>query len=150
VSWTVWCDGSGTTGGPAGIAFVAKTVDGHTVEGSLPLENATNQQAELLAAAYALTLLPQDSDVTIVSDSRYVVDGSQKVRRWAARDWIKDDGKIAANVPHWRRLLAALAGHRSVRFEWVRGHADCVENQRADELAGAARRSALDRAASLL
>lgn len=141
MSWTVWCDGSGTTGGPGGIGFTAKKHDGKILEGSLPLPNATNQQAELLAAAYALAQIPAGQTVTVFSDSEYLVSGYAKVYGWRARGWRRDRGAVA-NVRHWERLLAAVRLHRQVSMHWVRGHADCEENERADKLAGAARAEA--------
>lgn len=130
---TVWTDGSGTTGGPAGIGFYAITdeLEG-TIEGSLALSNATNQQAELLAAAYALNELPAESHVTLISDSEYVVLGWNEYPR----------RKRKRNLDHWARLQIAAARHRSVTFEWTRGHAGTEGNERADKLAGSARREA--------
>lgn len=127
---TVWVDGSGTTGGPAGIGFYA-TWGELVAEGNLSIANATNQQAELLAAAWALHTLPR-SDVTVISDSEYVVKGWNERRR------------RRANVRHWERLERAVSRHRSVTFEWTRGHAGTHGNERADELARAARLAAGD------
>lgn len=144
--YTVFTDGSGTTGGPAGIAYVAVDVDGViTEEASLPLPNATNQQAEILAAAFALHHLPEGSEVTVVSDSEYVVKGwNEYLPAWHARGWRKKDGKTPSNSPHWRRLETAAARHESVSFTWTRGHDGNPGNERADVLAGLARRDALE------
>lgn len=131
---TVFADGSGTTGGPAGIGYVAFDGDVPHSEGSLPLRNATNQQAELLAAAYALHNLPAGSEIVLVSDSEYVVKGWNEKRR------------RRKNLAHWQRLEIAVARHRVVTFVWTRGHNGTAGNERADELAGAARRQALDAA----
>jgi ribonuclease HI len=71
--FTVYTDGSGLTGGPAGIAFVALREGAVPLEWSLPLPNATNHQAEMLAATHALTELPPRSVIELQSDSEYVV-----------------------------------------------------------------------------
>lgn len=136
---TVWTDGSGTTGGAAGIGYYAITdeIEG-TIEGSLALVNATNQQAEILAAAFALHELPARSTVTVVSDSEYLVLGWNEYPR----------RKRKANLRHWARLTAAVERHESVTFEWTRGHAGTDGNERADKLAGAAREIAKSRAAA--
>lgn len=146
----VWCDGSGTTGGPAGIAYVGhldtEAMDDLPLEGSLSLPNATNQQAEILAAAYALHELDPCDHVTVVSDSEYVVLGmNERLVRWIARGWRTTTGPVA-NRRHWERLLDAVARHEVVVFEWTRGHAGTPENERADQLAVAARLRAREQA----
>ncbi|MDQ3163408.1 MAG: hypothetical protein M3Q92_11365, partial [Actinomycetota bacterium] len=100
---TVWTDGSGTTGGPAGIGFHAIVEEiVWAIEGSKSLADATNQQAEILAAAFALGELPAGSDVTVVSDSEYLVFGWNDYPR----------RKRNANLDHWERLTEATARHR--------------------------------------
>lgn len=141
---TVWTDGSGTTGGPGGVGYVAVSDETEGVtEGSLPLPNATNQQAEILAAAFALHELPEGSDVTVVSDSQYLVMGwNEWLPLWRERGWRRLSGGPVANLRYWQRLLDAAGRHRAVRFEWTRGHAGTEQNERADRLAGAARMEA--------
>lgn len=145
---TVFTDGSGTTGGPAGIAFVALDENGELhCETALPLVNATNQQAEILAAAYALHMLEPGPEIAIVSDSEYLVKGwNEYLPDWRSRGWRKRDGKTPKNLAHWRRLCAAAERHSSVVFEWCRGHNGTAGNERADKLAGVARQAAIERA----
>ena len=144
---TVYTDGSGTTGGPAGIAFVAYSEGECVMESSLSLENATNQQAEVLAAAYALHLLDPGQEILIVSDSEYLVKGwNEYLPNWRRRGWKKSDGKTPKNLAHWRRLCEAAERHVAVQFRWVRGHNGTEGNERADELAGEARMMARLRA----
>jgi ribonuclease HI len=142
VSAVVYTDGSGTTGGPAGIAFVAE-VGGLLIEASLPLANATNQQAEILAAAYALTELDPCERVLVRSDSEYLVKGvTEWLPRWIENGWRTGRGRPVLNQRHWQRLLTAMELHALVEFRWVRGHAGAELNERADVLAGEARRRA--------
>jgi ribonuclease HI len=142
VSFTIYSDGSGTTGGPAGIGFVAYADGLPFNEGSLPLASATNQQAELLAAAHALDSLPEGQDVVLVSDSKYVVRGyTEYLPKWRERGWRRRRGPVA-NLHYWHRLIVAVERHRSVRFEWTLGHDGTEGNERADRLAGEARMAA--------
>jgi ribonuclease HI len=142
VNARVYVDGSGSaTGGAGGVGYVG-TVDGQHVEGSLPLPSATNQQAELLAAAYALTQLPRCDHVSIYSDSQYVVNGWGWLDGWIARGWRTRTGAVA-NQRHWQRLIDATKLHGVVEFNWTRGHAGNEWNERADALAGEARYSLL-------
>lgn len=142
---TVYCDGSGgSTPTFGGVGYVASADDEHWFEGSLPLAAATNQQAEILAAAYALDQIDPAPEVLVVSDSEYVVKGAgERLEGWIARGWLTRSNRPVKNQPHWRRLIAARSRHGSVRFEWVRGHAGTWQNERADELAGEARRQAI-------
>lgn len=151
----VYTDGSGTTGGPAGIAYAAyelgyydNAIGAFLREGSLSLRDATNQQAEILAAAYALHELTPGPDIVVVSDSEYVVKGvTEWLPGWISRGWRTASNKPVKNKAHWLRLLEAIARHDSVKFEWVRGHNGEPGNERADELAGLARAEALQAAA---
>lgn len=141
----VFVDGSAlATRGPGGIGFVVPDLD---LEGSLELSAATNQQAELLAAAYALSEIPEGLNVVVVSDSQYVVRGWGWLPGWIAKGWRTNSGPVA-NPNYWRRLQLAVDRHESVVFEWVKGHADTPENERADRLAYAARMSAKEKAAA--
>jgi ribonuclease HI len=142
MSFTIYSDGSGTTGGPAGIGFVVLSDGRPFKEKSVPLADATNQQAELLAATHALDSLPERQDVVLYSDSRYVVKGFTKVDGdgeyipiWRSRDWRKLGGGPIANLHLWHGLIAAVERHRNVRFEWI----PRAENKPADRLAGKAR-----------
>ena len=96
----------------------------------------TNNRMELLAVISALELLKEPCEVTLTSDSRYVVDAVEKcwVRDWQRRGWRKADGKPALNADLWQRLLPLLERHR-VTFCWVRGHAGHPYNERCDRLA---------------
>lgn len=96
---------------------------------------------ELMAVCVALEMLKfDDSDVTIYSDSKYVVDAVEK--RWL-NGWERKGFEGKKNPDLWRRYLKVARRHR-VRFIWVKGHASTVENNRCDELAVAAARDTLN------
>ncbi len=98
----------------------------------------TNNRMELMAVCVALEMLKFDgSQVTIYSDSKYVVDAVEK--RWVF-GWEKVNYKEKKNPDLWRRFLTVYRRHK-VRFIWVKGHASTVENNRCDELAVAAARN---------
>jgi ribonuclease HI len=138
--FTVYPDGSGMTGGPAGIAFVALCEGVVTREWSLPLPNATNHQAEILAATYALTELPARSVIELQSDSEYVVKGwNEWLPNWRKNNWRTSSGGAPLNQRYWERLIDAVALHETVTFTWLRGHAGHEFNERADQLAREAR-----------
>ena len=99
-------------------------------------KTTTNNRMEALAVIKALEALKEPCEVTLYSDSKYVVDSITKgwVYNWKKKNWIKSDKKKALNVDLWERLLPLLEKH-NVEFVWVKGHADNVENERCDELA---------------
>lgn len=95
----------------------------------------TNNRMELMAVCVGLELLKfEGSDVTIYSDSKYVVDAVEK--RWVY-GWEKKGFVGKKNPDLWMRYLRISRRHK-VRFVWVKGHASNVENNRCDELAVAA------------
>jgi ribonuclease HI len=72
------------------------------------------------------------------TDSRYVMDGASKwLQRWKFNGWKTTDKKAVRNDDLWRALDTAMAAHE-VKWRWIRGHSDHVENERADALARAA------------
>ena len=98
--------------------------------------NTTNNRMELTAVIQALSLLKEPCVVDLWSDSKYVIDGLEKgwAKGWKARGWKKADKKPALNPDLWDRLLALTDIH-SLRYHWVKGHAENAYNNRCDELA---------------
>ena len=96
----------------------------------------TNNRMELLAAIEGLSALREPCEVTLYSDSRYLVDAINEgwARSWQSTGW---KGGKAKNPDLWEKLLKLLDVHR-VTFSWVRGHDGHAENERCDALATAA------------
>ena len=96
----------------------------------------TNNRMELTAVIEALKALKKPCNVTLYSDSKYVIDSINKdwVYKWKANNWIKSDRKPALNTDLWKELLALLEVH-NVKFVWVKGHNGNEYNERCDELA---------------
>lgn len=96
----------------------------------------TNNRMELLAVIVALeTLTKKNISLTIYTDSQYIVNSIEK--KWLD-NWIRTDFKGGKkNKDLWLRYHA-IAKHYTIRFKWVKGHADNEWNNRCDELATAA------------
>jgi ribonuclease HI len=95
----------------------------------------TNNRMELTAVIQALNALTRPCDVTVYTDSQYVMNGiTQWLAAWKARGWKTADKKEVKNIDLWHALDAAAARHQ-VQWRWVRGHAGHAENERADALA---------------
>jgi len=113
----------------------------HVKEESEGFELTTNNRMELLSVIRSLELLKrEDCEVTIYSDSKYVVDSVKK--GWVF-GWVKKNFKGKKNADLWKRFLKIYPKHK-VTFEWVKGHAGNPMNERADQLAtGALQRETL-------
>lgn len=97
--------------------------------------HTTNQQMELQAAIEALRALKKPCNITIHSDSKYVVVGmTEWMPDWKRRGWKTAAKKPVSNLERWQQL-DALATKHHVTWQWVKGHAGHPENERADELA---------------
>ena len=98
--------------------------------------STTNNRMELTAVIEGLSALKEPCDVTLTSDSKYVLDAIEKgwARSWKRNGWRKADKKPALNADLWDRLLTLLDIH-TVRLVWVRGHQGHPENERCDQLA---------------
>ncbi|MBQ8719257.1 MAG: ribonuclease HI [Clostridia bacterium] len=96
----------------------------------------TNNRMELSAVIAALSALKEPCDITLTSDSKYVVDAVTKgwVESWRRNGWRKADKSPALNVDLWEQLLPLLQMHH-VNFVWVRGHNGHPYNERCDVLA---------------
>ena len=124
--------------GPGGYGTILR-YNGSEKELSAGEESTTNNRMELTAVIVGLAALKETCDVTVYSDSKYVVDGIQKgwAETWKKNGWRKADKKPALNADLWDKLLSLLAIH-DVRFVWLKGHDGHPENERCDRLAVAA------------
>ena len=102
----------------------------------------TNNRMELLAVIAGLEALKDPCDVTVFSDSRYIVDAVNTgwARRWKANGWRRNKKDRAVNPDLWACLLDLMDIH-DTEFRWVKGHAGNRGNERADALAVAASNS---------
>ena len=79
-------------------------------------DETTNNQMELLAVISGLEALKRPSNLLIVTDSRYVMDGIQKwLAGWKRNGWKTAAKKPVKNVELWQRLDAAIAPHQADR-----------------------------------
>ena len=133
VKITIYTDGSALGNpGPGGYGVVL-LAGPYRKELSQGYKLTTNNRMELLAAIVGLeTLKNPGSNVTIYTDSRYVVDSVEKgwVFSWEKRARFKK----RKNPDLWIRFLKIFRQHK-VRFVWVKGHANNPENERCDRLA---------------
>lgn len=99
-------------------------------------ELTTNNRMELTAVIEGLKILKQPCNVSIQTDSKYVVDAITKgwLENWQKNNWRKADKKLVLNVDLWQQLVELLKVH-NVKFLWIKGHNGHPENERCDQLA---------------
>ena len=133
---TAYTDGAASGNpGPGGYGVVLES-GRHRKELWGGYRRTTNNRMELLAAIVALeSLKAPGTEVTIVSDSKYVIDSVEK--GWVF-DWESKGFAKKKNPDLWQRFLAAYRRHK-VKFQWIRGHNGHPQNELCDELAVAAR-----------
>lgn len=124
--------------GPGGYGVILKYND-HVKEFSGGFRYTTNNRMELMGVIVALEALKEQCELTIVTDSQYVVNSIEKgwVYGWKAKGWMRNKKEKAINPDLWERLLNLLVKHK-VKFQWIRGHNGHFENERCDQLAVAA------------
>lgn len=133
----IWSDGACTGNpGPGGWAAILRSGRHEKVLTGGEHET-TNNRMEITAALQGLRTLKTRSQVTIYTDSTYLLQGATKwMPNWKARGWKRKGGKLL-NVDLWQAMDQELARHE-VSWVWVQGHAGNVMNERADKLAVAA------------
>ena len=108
---------------------------GHRREMSGGDVGTTNNRMELMAVIRALEALKRPCNITIHTDSTYVMKGmTEWLPQWKQRNWLTAAKKPVKNVELWQRLEKAIDSHK-VDWKWVKGHSGVPENERADELA---------------
>jgi len=129
------CSPNPGTGG-WGAVLISREHD-HRRELSGAEADSTNNRMELNAAIRALEALKQPCRVDLYTDSTYLKNAFEQgwLANWQRKRWKTKGGKSVAN----QKALLTLARRHEVKWRWVKGHAGHPENDRADELAVAAR-----------
>jgi len=136
---TLFSDGSALGNpGPGGYGVVLRYGDKEK-ELSGCEAHTTNNRMELLGVIMGLRALNEPCEVTIISDSSYVVKG---INEWLEA-WKKRDFQKVKNPDLWQEYIAAAKGH-IIKAHWVRGHDGHAENERCDTLARVAAQNMKD------
>ena len=138
----IYTDGSarGNPDGPGGYGAVLQYLDAagklHEKEYSGGYKRTTNNRMELMGAIIAFEALNRPCHVTLISDSKYLVDAFNQhwIDSWLKNNWRTSGKSPVKNVDLWKRLLKAKEPH-DVTFQWVKGHDGHPENERCDKLA---------------
>ncbi len=118
--------------GPGGYGLILEWVGkAYVKEFSEGFLMTTNNRMELMAVIEGLKKLKGPSMVTIITDSKYVVDAIEK--KWVF-GWEKKNFKDKKNADLWRMFLQ-LYPHHEIEMKWVKGHNNHPQNERCDKLA---------------
>ena len=126
------CSGNPGNGGYCAI-LIYKNVE-KIVSGSE--RQTTNNRMEMLAVINGLKCLKEPCNVSVYSDSAYVVDAFNKnwIESWQSRGWKTASKQEVKNIDLWKELLELFSYHR-VTFIKVKGHSDNEYNNRCDKIA---------------
>jgi ribonuclease HI len=132
------CDGacSGNPG-PGGWGCLLRFEDGTVQEFGAAEADTTNNRMELTAALtllQRLQSLPRHPDLTIRTDSKYLIDGySSWIKGWKRKGWRTAAGAPVLNRDLWEALDAARIA--DLPFTYVKGHSGDPDNDRCDAIA---------------
>ncbi|MCB2064081.1 MAG: ribonuclease HI [Novosphingobium sp.] len=132
------CKGNPGPGGWGAILRMGK----HEKEISGSDPSTTNNRMELTAAIRGLGALIEPCEVTLYTDSRYVIDGITKwVDGWKRNGWVNASKQPVRNAELWHDLIEVAQRHE-IDWQWVKGHNGHPENERVDRLASDAAQNA--------
>lgn len=126
------CSGNPGAGGYCAILIyngVEKVVCGRE-------DDTTNNRMELLAVIEGLKALKEKCNVSLYSDSQYVISAINEkwLDKWVATNWRTNSKNGVKNVDLWQALIPLIKKH-NVQFIKVKGHADNEYNNRCDKIA---------------
>jgi len=125
------CIGNPGVGGWGAIIIM----DGKKIKIKGNKTNTTNNQMELIAPIKALKKIPNNSEVQIFTDSKYVKMGiTEWIHKWKKNDWKTSSKKKVKNIELWTQL-DKLSNKFDIKWNWVKGHSTDQLNNEADLLA---------------
>ena len=128
------CSGNPGVGG-WGAILRYKTTEKELSGGEL---NTTNNRMELMAVIQALSALKFTCNISLYTDSKYVMSGiTEWMDNWKKNGWHTANKKQPVkNIDLWQQLDELVQKHE-IRWVWVKGHNGHTENERCDALARA-------------
>ena len=125
------CIGNPGVGGWGAIIIM----DGKKIKIKGNKTNTTNNQMELIAPIKALKKIPNNSEVQIFTDSKYVKMGiTEWIKKWSQNNWKTSSKQKVKNLELWTKLNEISKKHK-IKWFWVKGHAGDPINEEVDALA---------------
>lgn len=128
------CSGNPGAGG-WGAILRYKTTEKELSGGEI---ETTNNRMELMAVIQALSALKTNCNISLYTDSQYVMKGiTEWLEKWKSTGWRTSNKKQPVkNIDLWQ-LLDGLVQKHEIRWIWIKGHNGHAENERCDALARA-------------
>tara|TARA_B100000963_G_C22639153_1_gene679385 strand:- start:7357 stop:7782 length:426 start_codon:yes stop_codon:yes gene_type:complete len=136
MKFKIYTDGA-CSGNPGKGGWAAIILDSNSKQSSISgnENNTTNNRMELLAPIMALKKIKKKSEITILTDSRYVKDGiTEWIKKWKTNNWKSSNKKPVKNKDLWVKLDNLCKNHK-VNWKWVKAHAGNKFNNLVDKLA---------------
>ena len=128
------CSGNPGIGG-WGAILRYKTTEKELSGGEL---QTTNNRMELMAVIQALSALKTTCNISLYTDSQYVMKGiTEWLKDWKINGWRTANKKQPVKNSDLWQQLDELAQKHEIRWIWVKGHNGHPENERCDALARA-------------
>lgn len=132
---TVYTDGCYKKDDSGGVASIILKEDGSViVKGGFELSIGSSNRAEIKAAFLGLLETKKGDDVTLVSDSKYLVEGISFMEKWKEQGWRIKNGSPAKNSILWK-LMIEIKNDRNLNPIWVKGHDETTFNILCDRIA---------------
>jgi len=126
------CSGNPGIGGWGAVILINNKDPVHLNGGS---DQTTNNQMELTAVINVLKYFITSQEITIFTDSKYVMNGIKTwIANWKKNGWKTSSKKPVKNKELWLELDTEISKH-TICWEWVKGHAGNENNETADFLA---------------
>lgn len=131
----IFTDGA-SRGNPGPGGWGAVVVDGdNVIEVGGAETNTTNNRMEIAASIGGLSVTHEGSDITIYTDSSYLINGITKwIQGWKRNGWITKAHEEVLNRDLWEKLHS-LTEFRNIKWQYVGGHVGIAGNERCDEIA---------------
>ena len=136
MKYKIYTDGA-CSGNPGPGGWAAIIIENNKVKDMFSgnEKNTTNNQMELLAPIKAIQKFKKKSEISIFTDSTYVRDGiTVWIKQWEKNGWKTASKKPVKNKELWKKLKNLSSKH-SIKWIWVKGHAQDKYNNLVDELA---------------
>ena len=97
--------------------------------------STTNNRMEIIAIIEALKNINKKSNINLITDSKYVIDGiNDWIKKWVNNNWKTSNNKDVKNKDLWIELNTLNQFH-NINWEWVKGHSGDIYNEEVDKIA---------------
>lgn len=131
----IFTDGSSRGNpGPGGWGAIVLNDDTVTELGGRE-DKTTNNRMELTAVISALASTPNEHDITLYTDSAYVLNGATRwVKGWEKNNWKTSTKEDVVNRDLWEQMIDVTA-HKVIDWQLIKGHSGTPANERCDVIA---------------